>query len=93
MRRNLNYWDSVSTLAGEVSDPAHTFPRALAGAVVLVVLTYALPLLACLGAVPDAQDWTLGYFVPVAKKLGGRWLSYWMVAAAAVSQVGDWHLG
>ena len=30
--RNLNYWDSVSTLAGEVQDPSRTFPRALAGA-------------------------------------------------------------
>lgn len=31
-RRNLNYWDSVSTLAGEVQNPHKTFPRALAGA-------------------------------------------------------------
>ncbi len=30
--RNLNYWDSVSTLAGEVQDPHKTFPRALGGA-------------------------------------------------------------
>ena len=45
MRRNLNYWDSVSTLAGEVPRPHKTVPAALGSAVVLVVLTYALPLL------------------------------------------------
>ena len=28
---NLNYWDSVSTLAGEVANPSRTFPRALFG--------------------------------------------------------------
>ena len=34
--RNLNYWDSVSTLAGEVAHPRRTFPRALFIAVALV---------------------------------------------------------
>ena len=34
LRRNLNYWDSVSTLAGEVANPgtastAHPFSAAL----------------------------------------------------------------
>lgn len=28
---NLNYWDNVSTLAGEVANPAETLPRALYG--------------------------------------------------------------
>jgi len=27
---NLNYWEAVSTLAGEVHNPTRTFPRALA---------------------------------------------------------------
>ncbi|KAJ6839296.1 uncharacterized protein M6B38_316930 [Iris pallida] len=34
---NLNYWDKASTLAGEVEDPGRTFPKAVFGAVVLVV--------------------------------------------------------
>jgi amino acid transporter len=33
---NLNYWDSASTMAGEVERPERTFPRALALAVVLI---------------------------------------------------------
>ena len=24
---NINYWDSASTLAGEVADPRHIYPR------------------------------------------------------------------
>eukprot|EP00884_Botryococcus_braunii_P015193 jgi/Botrbrau1/23675/Bobra.55_2s0056.1 len=40
---NLNYWDSVSTLAGEVQQPAKLFPRALSIAVVLVVSVYIFP--------------------------------------------------
>ena len=68
MCRNLNYWDSVSTLAGEVPRPHKTVPAALASAVVLVVLTYALPLLVGLGVTTVVQDWKLGYFAYIAEK-------------------------
>ncbi|KAK9840771.1 hypothetical protein WJX81_003781 [Elliptochloris bilobata] len=86
---NTNYWDSCSTLAAEVEAPGRTFPRALAGAVVLVVAMYVLPLAACLGVVPAASDWQLGFFATVAGEVGGSWLSWALVAAAAVSQVGQ----
>ena len=86
---SLNYWDSVSTLAGEVSDPARTFPRALGIAVVLVISAYVLPLLIGLGIATDSSDWTLGYFATVAQHVGGKWLAWWIVVAAAVSQLGQ----
>jgi len=75
-----------STLAAEVEAPGRTFPRALAGAVVLVVAMYVLPLAACLGVMPAAADWRLGFFATVAGEVGGSWLSWALVAAAAVSQ-------
>ncbi len=83
--RNLNYWDSVSTLAGEVANPHKTFPRALMLAVVLVILMYVLPLLACLGVMTETSDWKLGFFATVSRQVGGQWLAWWMLAAAAVS--------
>jgi amino acid transporter len=87
---NLNYWDSVSTLAGEVAAPGRTLPRALAIAVVAVVAMYILPLAAGVGVLPRADgDWSLGYFAAVGKKVGGPWLAWWIVAAAAVSAVGQ----
>ena len=67
--RNLNYWDSVSTLAGEVPNPAKTFPRALFGAVILVTTTYALPLIVGLGVTKEIADWKLGYFASLAKQV------------------------
>ena len=55
---NLNYWDSVSTLAGEVASPGRTLPRALGIAVIAVVAMYVLPLLAAVGVLPAAdKDW------------------------------------
>ena len=58
-RRNLNYWDSVSTLAGEVQDPSRTFPRALGAAILLVVVSYLVPLLVGLGITTNPEDWQL----------------------------------
>lgn len=66
MRRNLNYWDSVSTLAGEVARPRKTFPRALCIALALVVVMYLGPLMVGLGVTVKTSDWELGYFTNVA---------------------------
>ncbi|GFR49932.1 hypothetical protein Agub_g12036, partial [Astrephomene gubernaculifera] len=88
---NLNYWDSVSTLAGEVRDPGRTFPRALLLAVLLVVAMYLLPTAAALGVLGGGGgEWTLGYYGTVAQKVGGSWLAAWIVVAAACSQVGQY---
>lgn len=48
--RNLNYWDSASSFAGEVENPGKTYPRALFACVALVVLCYGLPILVGTGA-------------------------------------------
>ncbi|XP_047077786.1 polyamine transporter PUT1 [Lolium rigidum] len=86
---NLNYWDSVSTISGEVKNPGKTLPKALFYAVIFVVVGYLYPLLAGTGAVPlDRGQWTDGYFADIAKLLGGAWLMWWVQAAAAVSNMG-----
>ncbi len=93
---STNYWDTVSTLAGEVRRPSKTFPRALMYAVVLVVLSYLLPLLVGIGVAgaPGGEDddmdaWKLGFFATVARRVGGPTLAWSMVVAAAVSQLGQ----
>ncbi|KAF3447875.1 hypothetical protein FNV43_RR08581 [Rhamnella rubrinervis] len=86
---NLNYWDSISTLAGEVQNPKKTLPRALFYALILVVLGYFFPLLFGTGAVPLNRDaWTDGYFSDIAKIVGGVWLRWWIQGAAAMSNMG-----
>ncbi|KAA8539090.1 hypothetical protein F0562_025782 [Nyssa sinensis] len=86
---NLNYWDSISTLAGEIDNPKKTLPRALFYALILVVLGYFFPLLTSTGAIPlNRELWTNGYFSDIAKMLGGVWLSWWIQGAAAMSNMG-----
>lgn len=86
---NLNYWDSVSTLAGEVENPGQTLPRSLFYAVILVVLGYFFPLLIGTGGIILNQElWTDGYFSDIAKILGGVWLRTWIQGASAMSNMG-----
>ncbi|CAM8899237.1 unnamed protein product [Rhodiola kirilowii] len=86
---NLNYWDKASTLAGEVENPAKTFPKALYGAVVLVMCSYLIPLLAGTGALSSSSfEWSDGYFAEVGMLIGGFWLKSWIQAAAAMSNLG-----
>ncbi|PAN21555.1 hypothetical protein PAHAL_3G476100 [Panicum hallii] len=87
---NLNYWDKASTLAGEVEEPRKTFPKAVFGAVGLVVGAYLIPLLAGTGALPSetAAEWTDGFFSEVGQRIGGPWLRVWIQAAAAMSNMG-----
>ncbi|KAJ6427962.1 hypothetical protein OIU84_023381 [Salix udensis] len=86
---NLNFWDSASTLAGEVEQPQKNFPIALLSAGVLTCLGYLVPLLAATGAIPLSQvDWTDGYFAYVAEMVAGKWLKFWMEAGACLSVIG-----
>ncbi|GKV19846.1 hypothetical protein SLEP1_g30054 [Rubroshorea leprosula] len=86
---NLNYWDKASTLTGEVKNPSKTFPKALFGAVILVVSSYLIPLLAGTGALhTSSSKWSDGYFAEVGMLIGGFWLKWWIQAAAAMSNLG-----
>ncbi|KAL0334552.1 UNVERIFIED_CONTAM: putative polyamine transporter [Sesamum radiatum] len=86
---NLNYWDSISTLAGEVENPGRTLPKALFYALILVVLGYFFPLSIGTGAVPlNRDEWRDGYFSDVGTIIGGVWLRFWIQVASAVSNMG-----
>ncbi|KAE9459213.1 hypothetical protein C3L33_08880, partial [Rhododendron williamsianum] len=86
---NLNYWDGISTLTGEMDNPKKTLPKALFYALIVVVSGYFFPLLIGTGAIPLNRDlWTDGYFSDVAKLVGGVWLRVWIQVAAAMATIG-----
>ncbi|XP_030547623.1 probable polyamine transporter At3g13620 [Rhodamnia argentea] len=86
---NLNFWDSASTLAGEVEDPQRTYPKALFSAGLLACLAYLVPLLAAIGAIPlDQEDWVDGYFADAGELIAGEWLKIWIEIGAVLSVVG-----
>ncbi|MCX4744954.1 APC family permease [Kitasatospora sp. NBC_01287] len=75
---NYSGWDSVTTVAGEMENPRKHLPKALAMAVVLIMVGYLLPSIASLATGADGkagwQNWDTGSFSDVAKQLAGPWL-------------------
>ena len=69
----FNYmgWDNASTIAGEVDRPQRTYPLALGGALLLVVLTYTLPVLAAARTGINPAAWDEGTWVDVGDKVAG----------------------
>mmetsp|Transcript_20462 Transcript_20462/g.53230 ORF Transcript_20462/g.53230 Transcript_20462/m.53230 type:complete len:561 (+) Transcript_20462:302-1984(+) len=85
---NLNYWDSVSTLASEVKNPARTYPRALAVAMVLTVLMYVLVIAVAAGNAPPNEAWDNAELADAGVWVAGAWLRIWIVVSVSISTVG-----
>jgi len=83
---NYSGWDNVSTYAAEVDRPQRNYPRAIAVALVIVLLGYLLPVLAGIGTTTDPALWTTDAGWPViAQLIGGRWLGSLVAAGGLVS--------
>ncbi|XP_020240664.1 probable polyamine transporter At3g13620 [Cajanus cajan] len=86
---NLNFWDNVSTLAGEVDMPQKTFPLALFIPVIFTCVSYLIPLFAVTGAVSvDQSEWETGFHAQAAEIIAGKWLKIWIEIGAALSAIG-----
>lgn len=89
---NLNNWDSVSTIAGEVSNARKVIPKAMISALFVTTFAYVLPLAIGTGVMKDTSGfavWEPGYFQSIALNIGGPWLSLWILLAASVSVIGQ----
>ena len=89
---NLNNWDTVSTIAGEVMNARKVIPKAMLCALIVTTLSYVIPLAIGTGLMTDTEDlsvWEPGYFQEIAVKVGGQWLSFWILLAASVSVIGQ----
>ncbi|PON42949.1 Amino acid/polyamine transporter [Trema orientale] len=86
---NLNCWDSVSTLVGEVKNPEKALPKALLSSMGLTSVAYLIPLLATTGAMsPDPDDWKDGYYAAIGEELAGPWLKRLIKLGAVLSGLG-----
>jgi amino acid transporter len=82
---NYSGWDNASTYAAEVDRPQRNYPRAIATALVVVILGYLLPVVAGISVTADAAVWTDAGWPVIAQLIGGRWLAALIAAAGLVS--------
>lgn len=86
---NYMGWDNLSTVAGEVESPQRNYSRAMLGAVILVVVSYFLPVAAVARTQLDPNMWATGGWVDVGRAMGGEVLAIAIAAAGVIGAVGS----
>jgi len=86
---NYMGWDNLSTIAGEVEAPQRTYSRAMLGAVVLVMVSYLLPVAAVARTGIDPNSWATGSWVDVAQLIGGTTLAIAIALAGVIGAIGS----
>ena len=85
---NYMGWDNASTIAGEVSRPQRTYPRAMLAAVALVAFGYVVPVAAMSLTKLSPTAWETGSWADIAGMLGGPALRIALVAGGMMSAFG-----
>ncbi len=85
---NYMGWDNASTVAQEVENPQHNYPRAMLGATALVAVTYILPLTAVALAGLAPGQFSTGAWTDAARTLAGPLLALAVVAGGMINGVG-----
>jgi amino acid transporter len=85
---NYMGWDNASTIAAEVEKPQRTYPRAMLAAVVIVAVSYIVPVVAMwmTGLAPGA--WDTGFWADAAGMLGGPVLRVGLALGGMISGFG-----
>jgi amino acid transporter len=86
---NYMGWDNLSTIAGEVEAPQRTYSRAMFGAVLLVIISYVLPVAAVARTGIDPNSWTAGGWADVAQFIGGETLAVAIALAGIIGAIGS----
>jgi amino acid transporter len=86
---NYMGWDNLSTIAGEVETPRRTYSRAMFGAVLLVVVSYLIPVGAIARTGIDPNRWTTGGWVDIGRIVGGETLAIAIALAGVIGAIGS----
>jgi amino acid transporter len=86
---NYMGWDNLSTIAGEVQAPQRTYSRAMFGAVLLVVVSYLIPVGAIARTGIDPNRWTTGGWVDIGQIVGGETLAIAIAIAGVIGAIGS----
>lgn len=85
---NYMGWDSASTVAADVAHPQRTYPRAMFLAVLLVSMSYLLPVSAMWILGVPSSAFSTGSWANFAALVGGPWLGVALVLGGMMSAFG-----
>src|SRR5258708_28560749 len=85
---NYMGWDNASTIAAEVKRPQRNYPLAMIITVILVPVSYLLPVWAARHAGLDPKGWLAGAWVQAADLISGEWLRTAVVIGRMLNPIG-----
>ena len=85
---NYMGWDNASTIATEVERPQRTYPRAMLWAVLIVSVSYIVPVAAMWMTGLPASAWETGFWADIAGLLGGPLLRIGLALGGMISGFG-----
>jgi len=85
---NYMGWDNASTIAAEVDEPQRTYPKAILAAVLLVAVSYILPVAAMSLTHLSPTAWDTGSWADIANMVGGPLLRIGLVLGGMMSAFG-----
>ena len=85
---NYMGWDNASTIATEVERPQRTYPRAMLLAVIIVAISYIVPVGAMWMTGLPAASWDTGFWADIAGILGGPLLRFGLALGGMISGFG-----
>ena len=86
---NYMGWDNATTIANEVENPQRNYPRVMLLAVIMVMLTYIVPIAAVAWAGIPAERFSTGAWVDAGHILGGSALAVAIVLAGSLDDFGS----
>ena len=85
-------YDYAGFLGTDLKNPKKNFPRVMSIAVLLMTLTYVMPIITTISTYPNISQVTEGYYPLVASHLGfGEWLKWLMIGGGFVSCAGTFN--
>lgn len=85
---NYMGWDNATTIAGEVARPQRTYPLAMLGAAVLIIVSYVVPVLAVARTGMAPGEWETGAWVKAGEVVGGARLMIAIGVGGMISALG-----
>lgn len=83
---NYMGWDNAATIANEVENPQKTYPRVMMLALLAIVLSYAIPVMAVWHTHIPADVWNNGSWASIASMVVGPWLGVVLVCGAMMTE-------
>lgn len=80
-------FDESTNLLGDVKNPTRTLPISMSLVVVLVIISYLIPIMSAAMIETDPNKWYSGAFAEISLKIPGcesGWLKYWLIVTGGV---------